>query len=192
MENTTDAPQQTTDAPQTTVPVQTTVPGVKVEDESSGVTVELPEELAGKLENAKLEANEEEAVSAAGVVESLRQHTSQVGATKVFQFRLTDNGVQVQPDGSVTVSLPVPQEWKDKNLRVYRVAEDGTVTDMGAQLSADGEHIRFQSDLTSHYVLAQVEEGSSLTWLWIVLAVVALAGGGAAGYFFWFKKRKTA
>jgi hypothetical protein len=86
----------------------------------------------------------------------------------------------------------VPQEWKDKPLRVYRVAEDGTVTDMSAQLSADGERITFQSDLESNYVLAQVEEGSSLTWLWILLAVIVLAGGGAAGYFFWFKKRKTA
>lgn len=69
--------------------------------------------------------------------------------------------------------------------------DEGVLTKAGTCIT-DGEHIRFQSDLTSHYVLAQVEEGGSLTWLWIVLAVVALAGGGAAGYFFWFKKRKTA
>ena len=29
----------------------------------------------------------------------------------------------------------------------------------------------------------------SLTWLWVLLVVLALGGGAAAGYFFWWKKR---
>lgn len=67
------------------------------------------------------------------------------------------DGVHVQPDGTVKVKLPL--DWtKDGIYKVYRVNDDGTLTDMNAY--RQGSHMVFETDHFSIYVIVDVSEKS--------------------------------
>lgn len=70
---------------------------------------------------------------------------------KTFDITLQNkNGVHVQPDGIVKVKLPL--DWdKDGDYKVYRVNDDGTLTDMEAY--REGSHMVFDTDHFSLYVI---------------------------------------
>lgn len=82
---------------------------------------------------------------------------------KIFDITLKNkDGVHVQPDGTVKVKLP--HDWKHNNYKVYRVNDDGTITDMKAY--QEGSHIVFETDHFSLYVIvdesAPDDEDSSI------------------------------
>lgn len=70
---------------------------------------------------------------------------------KTFDITLkSKDGVHVQPDGTVKVKLPL--DWdRDSNYKVYRVNDDGTLTDMEAY--REGSHMVFDTDHFSIYVI---------------------------------------
>ncbi|MBR3932673.1 MAG: leucine-rich repeat domain-containing protein [Clostridia bacterium] len=70
---------------------------------------------------------------------------------KVFDITLKNNdGVHVQPDGTVKVKLPIDLE-SEGNYKVYRVNDDGSLTDM--QAVREGNHMVFETDHFSIYVI---------------------------------------
>ncbi len=70
---------------------------------------------------------------------------------KVFDITLKNkDGVHVQPDGTVKVKLPLDLE-SEGNYKVYRVNDDGTLTDM--QAVREGSHMVFETDHFSIYVI---------------------------------------
>ena len=75
---------------------------------------------------------------------------------KAFDITMTGkDGVHVQPDGTVKVKLPL--DWsKDGVYKVYRVNEDGTLTDMNAY--RQGSHMVFDTDHFSIYVIVDESE----------------------------------
>ncbi len=75
---------------------------------------------------------------------------------KAFDITLKNkDGVHVQPDGTVKVKLPLDWE-KDGNYKVYRVNDDGTLTDMNAY--RQGSHMVFDTDHFSVYVIVGESE----------------------------------
>ena len=80
-----------------------------------------------------------------------------VEVLKAFDINLKNSdGVHVQPDGTVKVKLP--NDWsKNGTYRVYRVNDDGTLTDMNAY--RQGSHLVFDTDHFSIYVI--VVEGAT-------------------------------
>jgi len=69
---------------------------------------------------------------------------------KIFDITLkSKDGVHVQPDGTVKVKLP--HDWIHNNYKVYRVNDDGTITDMKAY--QEGSHVVFETDHFSLYVI---------------------------------------
>lgn len=70
---------------------------------------------------------------------------------KAFDINLKNSdGVHVQPDGSVKVKLP--NDWSKSGIyKVYRVNDDGTLTDMNAY--REGSHLVFDTDHFSVYVI---------------------------------------
>lgn len=70
---------------------------------------------------------------------------------KTFDITLKNkDGVHVQPDGTVKVKLPL--DWdKEGDYKVYRVNDDGTLTDMEAY--REGSHMVFDTDHFSIYVI---------------------------------------
>ena len=72
-----------------------------------------------------------------------------------FDITLENNGTEVQPNGNVTVKIPVPADMDTNGLSVYRAEEDGTYTNMNA-VYEDG-YMVFTTDHFSIYVMT-VEE----------------------------------
>ena len=77
-----------------------------------------------------------------------------VGATDTrvtYDITLVQNGEEVQPNGAVTVKIPVPQGMNSAECRVYRNDASGRYTDMYATYQ-DG-YMVFTTDHFSKYVL---------------------------------------
>ncbi len=69
----------------------------------------------------------------------------------IFDIALINNETEVQPNGNVTVKIPVPTDMDTDGLSVYRAEEDGTYTNMNAVFE-DG-YMVFTTDHFSVYIL---------------------------------------
>lgn len=76
---------------------------------------------------------------------------------KVFNITLLLDGAEVQPNGSVKVSLPIPSGYDKSKLIVYYVDSTGTTTKKNVTISDDGNYAVFETDHFSDYVLAETE-----------------------------------
>ena len=59
----------------------------------------------------------------------------------------------MQPDGSITVRVPVPNGWNVTDTAVYHIENNGTLTNMGAAASDDGTYVSFTTNHFSLFVL---------------------------------------
>ena len=84
---------------------------------------------------------------------------------KIFSISLLLNGTEVQPNGKVKVSIPIPTGYNKENLIVYYVDTTGATTKHNVTVSADGNYAIFETDHFSDYVLAEVttSDASSAT-----------------------------
>ena len=78
----------------------------------------------------------------------------------VFDISLVKDGTAVQPNGEVTVKIPVPEGMDTSLIKVYREEDDGTLTDMKAYF-VNGCMV-FVTDHFSKYVLAYEESSTDL------------------------------
>ena len=83
------------------------------------------------------------------------------GVTKAYVYDISllgPDGVAVQPleGDAVAVTLPIPEGLSADGLRVFHVADDGTVTDMGATVDAGARTVTFTTTHFSTFVLANV------------------------------------
>lgn len=84
------------------------------------------------------------------VVSSLK---NEVTNFVTYDITLQSNGVEIQPNGKVKISLPIPGNFDRTNLVVYRVDENGTKTQY--DVTVDGDYATFETDHFSTYVLAE-------------------------------------
>ncbi len=72
----------------------------------------------------------------------------------VYDIYLSDiNGVKIQPNGNVKISIPIPADFDKSSLCVYRMAEDGTKTKYDVKV--EGNYATFETNHFSTYVLAE-------------------------------------
>lgn len=74
---------------------------------------------------------------------------------KIFDITLKSNGVAIQPNGKVKISIPVPTEFDKSKLVVYRIADNGDKTEYA--VTVNGDVATFETDHFSTYVLAEKE-----------------------------------
>ncbi len=72
-------------------------------------------------------------------------------------------GDKTQPNGKITVSVPIPEGWDADKIEVVYVADDGAKTVMTSKLSADGEYVLFETDHFSTYVLTEAKPTNANT-----------------------------
>lgn len=144
----------------TTSPVEKIEVSVATEEKNTGIrlestTAELPVDTV-------LTANE---VTAGSVYEKARTVLEDVDAKDfiIFEIRLEADGNEIQPDGKVKISIPVPERFDTSNLAVYRIDADGTKTLYTLEVTAkDGvEYATFETDHFSIYVLADISEAET-------------------------------
>ena len=70
----------------------------------------------------------------------------------IFDITLINNETEVQPNGNVTVKIPVPADMDGSKISVYRAEDDGTYTNMNA--AYENGYMVFTTDHFSIYVLA--------------------------------------
>lgn len=106
-------------------------------------TVVLDEELLEKVKNADQETYE---LLTKGIM-----HT--------YNISLLKNGEETQHSGDVTVYIPIPDDLEylalNGHLKVFRMEEDGSMTDMDAVVQ--GDTVMFTTDHFSLYVLVGYE-----------------------------------
>ena len=82
------------------------------------------------------------------------------GHPYVFDIHLADswgNETAIPGGRPVTVTAPIPEGLSPENLRVFHVADDGTVTDMNAIVDAKAGTVSFETTHFSTFVFANVE-----------------------------------
>ncbi len=70
-----------------------------------------------------------------------------------YDIYLEKEGIRVQPDGSVTVSVKAPDGIDPENAKVYYLSDDGTLTDMNAVY--ENGYFVFTTDHFSYYIIAE-------------------------------------
>lgn len=124
----------------------------KVATESGDVEIEYPNQPDCEFETEVIKG-ENFVLIEEGVKDSLGKDTE---VLKAFDIVLKNkDGVHVQPNGTVKVKLPLDWE-KDGNYKVYRVNDDGTLTDMNAY--RQGSHMVFDTDHFSIYIITEKVE----------------------------------
>ena len=86
---------------------------------------------------------------------------SEVGKKfKVFDIHFEDaNGNAVQPNGKVTISLPIPEGYDASKVVLYRINDDGTKT----LVKGSVENGYYKADTKHFSTYALVEKGSTIT-----------------------------
>lgn len=82
------------------------------------------------------------------------------GHPYVYDLHLLDvfgDVFQIPEGESATVTLPIPEGLSADGLRVFHVADDGTVTDMSATVDAEAGTVSFTTTHFSTFVLANVK-----------------------------------
>ena len=109
------------------------VPLYTYENEESGITVDA--------DKSELPADTE-------LVVTVKEETED---SVTYDISLQSGGVEVQPTGSVTVKIPIPETMDGESVKVYRREADGTMTDMNAAYK-DG-YMVFTTEHFSEYKL---------------------------------------
>ena len=90
---------------------------------------------------------------AAEVLEAIAdQNYNKDGSVYIFDIYVTKDGKEVQPDGKVKVSIPVPNVQVD-NYLVFHVKDDNSVEKLVPTV-ADGK-ISFETSSFSYFVIAE-------------------------------------
>ena len=77
---------------------------------------------------------------------------------QTYNITLYRNGMETQPESSVTVQIPLPDGYRGMLTKVYRHNDDGTLTDMNARY--DNGYMVFDTNHFSYYSV--VDESDSV------------------------------
>ena len=80
----------------------------------------------------------------------------------VYKITLESSGVKIQPDGKVRINIPIPEDYNNSNVSVYRIEEDGSTREYNVStVKEEGiDYATFETEHFSTYVLAEVESGA--------------------------------
>lgn len=87
--------------------------------------------------------------------------TNVVDKMYVYDITLQSEGVEVQPNGKVKVSIPIPNDLEANRLVVYGINDDETKTEYA--VTVENGFATFQTDHFSIYVLGEKAEEQQIT-----------------------------
>ena len=105
------------------------------------------------------------------VTENISQHLEkgqQVGV--IYDVKLIQGGASVQPDGTLTFKILIPQELRNRDFSIMHVHGDDKSE---VEFDIQGDYAVFTTDSLSEFVF--VYEVGSLVGLIVVFAIIALA-----------------
>ncbi|MCH5196635.1 MAG: leucine-rich repeat domain-containing protein [Oscillospiraceae bacterium] len=105
------------------------------------------------FESNGVTATADDGVLPDGAVFSVEPKSSNESNTQFsYEINFTLNGEKIQPNGYVTVKIPVPEALVGKTIFVYRVSDSGRYTRLKAEVV--GGYIVFETNHFSEYILS--------------------------------------
>ena len=128
------------------------------------IEIEQPIEIIDKTTNIKLEADttvvpEDTKIVVNRIENGSTYETAEktlkdiVSKMYVYDITLKSNNAEIQPNGKVKISIPIPEDYNKANLVVYRIDENGTKTEYTVKVLDN--YAVFETDHFSTYVLAE-------------------------------------
>ena len=125
-------------------------------DKESGISVSVPRDSMSLFQKSGLKLQVEEQGEDTQFYAETKELLSQVGSDVVlYDLELVKNGREVEFDGNVTVSIPVPAEFNPVSVKVFHIADDNTYEEINSVLSKDQRMISFEVSHFSYYALLQ-------------------------------------
>lgn len=125
---------------------------VKEEDSTTGIKLEATETQLPA--NTKATIEEVTTGNTFNIVKTvLKDSTNKM---KIFEITLKSNDVEIQPNGKIKISIPIPEGFDTSKLMVYRIEENGTKTEY--TVTVNGNYATFETDHFSTYALAEVKQ----------------------------------
>lgn len=88
--------------------------------------------------------------------ESIKNTLLDVKDFIAFDINLLRNGVKVQPNGNVLISIPVPESFDKTRLAIYRIDGENKTEYSGKLTVIDNKnYMQFETNHFSHYILAE-------------------------------------
>jgi hypothetical protein len=75
-----------------------------------------------------------------------------------YDLTLISDGVEIQPDGKVRITMAVPDGFNMNKMVLYHVADDGTLTEIPFTLDKNNKCITFETDHFSMFALSEEKE----------------------------------
>ena len=104
-----------------------------------------------------------------------------------YKLALFESGVEVLPNGRVLIEMPLPNAFDGEKCFVYRISDDGKVTNTRAKFE-DGK-LRFTVDKMGTFAVVQAEETSNMLWIVLGVAIALVLIAGVASFIIIKKKR---
>ena len=86
----------------------------------------------------------------------IKSNLPKVERFKAFDITLKENGANIQPNGKVKISIPIPTGFDASRLIVYRIEENGDKTEF--PVTVENGYSTFETDHFSTYVLGEKTE----------------------------------
>lgn len=126
-----------------------TVSEIQLEDSTTGI--QLSDDNNALPENTQMVVNKISNGSMYMLVENtLKDTTSKL---YVYDITLTSAGTEVQPNGKVKISIPIPSDIDTSKLAVYRISDNGEKIEY--EVTIENGYVIFETDHFSTYVLAE-------------------------------------
>lgn len=127
---------------------------VEIRHEGTGVTVTAPANVLP--EGATLHVD---VLSQENGFQLAQNALSNVGSKlKVLDIYIQHAGKVIQPDGTITVRVPIPAGFDKTRLALYYIATDGKKTQLPIQI--DGNEVVFHTTHLSTYALVETSASS--------------------------------
>lgn len=98
-------------------------------------------------------------ITSGSTFDKIKNNLNKVESFKAFDITLKSNGTNIQPNGKVKISIPIPEEFDISRLIVYRFGGDDTKTEY--QVKVANNYATFETEHFSTYVLGEKEKLSS-------------------------------
>ena len=85
--------------------------------------------------------------------DKIKNNLPQIKSFKVYDIVLSENNEEIQPNGNVKISIPIPEGVNTSKLVVYRIEEDSTKTEY--KVTVENGYATFETDHFSTYVLGE-------------------------------------
>lgn len=91
----------------------------------------------------------------------IKNNLPKIESFKAFDITLKANDTNIQPNGKVKISIPIPVGFDASRLIVYRLDEDNTKTEY--QVTVVNEYATFETEHFSTYILGEKMKSSNET-----------------------------